>query len=249
MDDVLDHLKAGIRRFQTEVYPAKAEQYQRAMNEDQRPQALIVTCADSRIHPDLLTQAQPGELFVTRNIGNMVPAYGEMMGAMSAVLEYAVSALRVKHIVVCGHTDCGAMKALLDPASVESMPTVKQWMRNAHAAMSVAEALEGPDASQEDLLRVVTEQNVILQMRHVRTHPSVAAAVARGELTISGWVYDIAHGQVSICDKEERIFVPVSEEDTPSASRERVLNAADGDAAGGDAFKSESFERDESTHA
>jgi carbonic anhydrase len=136
------------------------------------------------------------------------------------------------------------MKALLDPASVETMPTVKQWMRNAHAAMSVAEALEGPDASQEDLLRVVTEQNVILQMRHVRTHPSVAAALVRGELTISGWVYDIAHGQVSICDKEERTFVPVSAENTPSARRGRVV-----DAAVGAAFDSELYERGESTNA
>ena len=90
------------------------------MREEQRPQALVITCADSRVHPDVLTQSAPGEIFVTRNIGNMVPAYGEMMGGVSAVLEYAVSALKVKHLVVCGHTDCGAMKALLDPESVAS---------------------------------------------------------------------------------------------------------------------------------
>jgi carbonic anhydrase len=239
MDDVLNHLKAGILRFQTEVYPARAEQYHRAMSEPQRPDALIVTCADSRIHPDLLTQAQPGELFVTRNIGNMVPAYGEMMGAMSAVLEYAVSALGVKHVVVCGHTDCGAMKALLDPASVEAMPTVKKWLRNAHAALSVAEALQNPHAAQEDLLRVVTEQNVLLQMRHVRTHPSVAGALARGELTISGWVYDIAHGQVSICDEEERNFLPVTQENMPSARRERVVDAAVGASLNSEHFESQ----------
>jgi carbonic anhydrase len=158
---------------------------------------------------------------------------------MSAVLEYAVSALGVKHVVVCGHTDCGAMKALLDPASVEAMPTVKKWLRNAHAALSVAEALQNPHAAQEDLLRVVTEQNVLLQMRHVRTHPSVAGALARGELTISGWVYDIAHGQVSICDEEERNFLPVTQENMPSARRERVVDAAVGASLNSEHFESQ----------
>ena len=179
--------------------------YRRAMREEQRPQALIITCADSRVHPDVLTQSAPGELFVTRNIGNVVPAYGEMMGGVSAVLEYAVSALKVKHLVVCGHTDCGAMKALLDPASVEAMPTVKSWLRNAHTALSVTEALEGT-GNGEDKLRILTEQNVLLQIQHVRTHPSVAGAIARGELTISGWIYDIAGGDVRICTNGNSIF-------------------------------------------
>ena len=230
MDEVLEHLKDGIRRFRTEVYPLRAEQFQRAMSEAQRPLALIVTCADSRIHPDVLTQAATGELFVTRNIGNMVPAYGEMMGAMSAVLEYAVSALEVKHVVVCGHTDCGAMKALLDPDSVEAMPTVKQWLRNAHAALSVAEALETAkslEGGREDLLRVVTEQNVLLQMQHTRTHPSVAAAIAREALTISGWVYDIAAGKVRICEGGSDGFVEVAAEHEADRRR-RVLGAAVG---------------------
>ena len=205
MSEVLDGLKAGIRRFRAEVYPERAELYERAMSEKQQPDTLFITCADSRIHPDELTQTKPGELFVTRNIGNIVPAYGEMMGAVSAVLEYAVSALEVKHLVVCGHTDCGAKKALLDPSSIESMPTVKRWLQNAHTALSVAEAR----VSQEEdlnLLKTVTEQNVLLQMQHVRTHPSVAGAVARGKLTISGWIYDIARGEVFICENGSQTF-------------------------------------------
>ena len=140
----------------------------------------------------------PGKIFVTRNVGNLVPAYGEMMGSTSAVIEYAVSFLKVKHIVVCGHTDCGAMKALLAPEAVSAMPTVKRWLRNAHTAMSVAEALQENDGGAGDLLERVTEQNVLLQMQHLRTHPSVAAALARGELSISGWIYDIARGTVRI---------------------------------------------------
>ena len=211
MTDVLEELKAGIRKFQREVYPTQREMYLRAVSEPQRPSTLIVTCADSRIDPELITQCKPGELFVTRNIGNMVPAYGEMLGGVSAVLEYAVSALKVKHLVVCGHTDCGAMAALLHPELVEAMPTVKRWLHNAHTALSVAEALLERSGEESSLLRVVTEQNVLLQMQHVRTHPSVAGAVARGDLTISGWVYDIGHGEVRICEEGKVAFDLVSD--------------------------------------
>ena len=211
MDEVLEHLKDGIRKFRKEIYPEQEEQYKRVMSEPQRPHALIITCADSRIHPDTLTQAEPGEIFVTRNIGNLIPAYGEMLGGVSAVLEFAVAGLKVRHIVVCGHTDCGAMKALLDPESVESMPTVKVWLRNAAAALSVAKAIQDTTGEQ-DLLRILTEQNVLLQVQHVRTHPSVAGAIARGELTVSGWVYDIAHGDVRICEDAADSFRPLSAE-------------------------------------
>ena len=200
MDEVLEELKKGIRQFRREVYPELAERYVQVMAEPQRPHALIITCADSRLHPDVLTQARPGEVFVTRNIGNMVPAYPEMIGGVSAVLEFAVAAMKVKHIAVCGHTECGAMKALLEPESVESMPTVKAWLQNAHAALSVARALD-EGKGEAELLKSVTEQNVLLQMQHVRTHPAVAGAMARGELTLSGWVYDIARGEVRICEE------------------------------------------------
>ena len=209
MDPVLEQLKDGIRRFRTEVYPDREETYRKAMREAQRPDALIITCADSRIHPDELTQSSPGEIFVTRNIGNMVPAYGDMVGGVSAVLEFAVMGLEVKHLVVCGHSDCGAMKALLDPDSVESMPTVKHWLRNAHAALSVAQALREPGESEPELLRLLSEQNVLLQLQHVRTHPSVAGAMARGELTLSGWYYDIAAGKVWITEGNAGTFKPV----------------------------------------
>jgi carbonic anhydrase len=212
MDAVLDKLKQGIVQFQTEIYPEKAEAYRKAASEPQRPAALIVTCADSRIDPELITQCGPGELFVTRNIGNLVPAYGEMLGGVSAVVEYAVSALKVKHIAVCGHSDCGAMKALLNPESLDSMATVKRWMRNAEAAMSVAESLAGKDDKPSELLRKLTEENVLLQVQHLRTHPSVAGAVAREELTLSGWVYDIGTGEVRISENGHRAFHAVSKE-------------------------------------
>ncbi len=214
MDQVLTKLKEGILRFQTEIYPEQAETYRKAASEPQRPAALIVTCADSRIDPETVTQSGPGDIFVTRNIGNLVPAYGEMMGGVSAVIEYAVSALKVKHIAVCGHSDCGAMKALLDPESLDSMATVKRWMRNAEAALSVADSLSDKDDKPSERLARLTEENVLLQIQHLRTHPSVAGAVAREELTLSGWVYDIGTGQVRISENGERAFHPVAAKGT-----------------------------------
>src|SRR5271156_3699018 len=150
MDAVLDELKAGILRFRSSVYPEQEEVYRKAVSEPQRPHALFITCADSRIDPELITQSGPGDLFVTRNVGNLVPAYGEMMGGVSAVIEYAVSALKVQHVVVCGHSDCGAMKGLLHPELLVTMPTVRSWLKNAHAALSVAESLAQPEEKPSD---------------------------------------------------------------------------------------------------
>jgi carbonic anhydrase len=209
VDDVLAELKAGIRRFRTEVYPEHEEVYRKAASEPQRPHALFVTCADSRIDPELITQSGPGDIFVTRNIGNLVPAYGEMLGGVSAVIEYAVTALKVQHVVICGHTDCGAMKGLLHPEAVEKMPTVQRWLRNADAALSVANSLAERDEKPSELMRRLTEENVLLQLQHLRTHPSVAGAMAREELTISGWVYDIGRGEVRISADGGRVFEPV----------------------------------------
>jgi carbonic anhydrase len=207
--DELDLLKAGIRRFRTNTYPVQAEKYKKAASEPQHPATLIVACADSRIDPELITQSGPGELFVMRNIGNLVPAYGEMLGGVSAVVEYAVSALQVKHVVVCGHTDCGAMKALLAPETMASMPTVRKWLRNAQAALSVADSFSEPNEEPGALLKRLTEEDVLLHLQHLRTHPSVAGAMARGKLSLSGWIYDIATGQVRISKNGDRQFQPV----------------------------------------
>jgi carbonic anhydrase len=212
VDDVLKELKAGIRKFRTEIYPENQATYIKAVSEPQTPHALFITCADSRIDPEMITQSGPGDLFVTRNVGNLVPAYGEMMGGVSAVIEYAVSALKVQHVVICGHSDCGAMKGLLHPESLEKLPTVRSWLKNAHAALSVADSLAGPDETSSDLMRRLTEENVLLQMQHLRTHPSVAGAMARDELTISGWVYDIGKGEVRISEDGGRVFRPVTTE-------------------------------------
>ncbi len=205
MSDVLERLKRGVQQFRAEVYGKRAEAYRKAASEPQRPHTLIVACADSRVDVEMLTSAGPGELFVMRNIGNMVPAYGEMLGGVSAVIEYAVNALGVQHALVCGHSDCGAMKALLDPRLTDGMPTVKSWLSNGRAALSVAETLSQKGG--RELLTVLTEQNVLMQLAHLKTHPSVAGALARGQLTVSGWIYEIGSGEVRIAQDGDRDFV------------------------------------------
>ena len=210
METPLEKLKDGVRKFRTDVYPRHADLYARAAIEAQRPHTLFIACADSRVDPTEITQSEPGEIFVLRNIGNMVPAYGEMIGGNSAVIEFAVDALKVKHVVICGHSDCGAMKALLAPDSVKSMPTVTSWLTNAKAALTVASTLHNREEWRRDMLSVLTEQNVLLQLQHLKTHPAVAGAMALGELTVSGWVYDIGKGQVSIAEDGQRAFTPIT---------------------------------------
>ncbi len=200
----IEHLLEGALRFQETVFPS-TEKLFTELAKGQAPRTLFIACADSRVSPELITQTGPGEMFVLRNIGNIVPSYGEMLGGVSAVVEYAVAALGVTDIVVCGHTDCGAMKALADPeaARLDEMPTVRSWLHNAIAARRVAEALaagEAPPAA----MRVLIEQNVLLQMTHLRTHPAVAARLAQGALHLHGWVYDIERGTIDVVDEETR---------------------------------------------
>jgi carbonic anhydrase len=209
-DTVLEKLKDGVRKFQAEVYAGKAEHYHQVATTPQRPHTLMIACADSRVDVEVITSSGPGEVFVTRNVGNMVPAYGEMLGGVSAVIEYAVSALKVRHVVVCGHSDCGAMKALLDPDSTKEMPAVRRWLSNGKAALAAASGVNLDELPPGERMRSVTEENVLMQIAHLKTHPSVAGALARGELTVSGWVYDIASGDVRIAPEGSRDFVSVS---------------------------------------
>jgi len=208
---VLERLRDGVRRFQAEVHAESAAEYHRVATTPQQPHTLIIACADSRVDVESITSSGPGEVFVTRNIGNMVPGYGEMMGGVSAVIEYAVCALKVHHVVVCGHSDCGAMKALLNPGSTDNMPTVKSWLRNGQAALTITNSMAHPDDPPSERMRRLTEENVLMQLAHLKTHPSVAGAMAREHLTVSGWVYEIGTGEVRIVEDGSRAFVPVAE--------------------------------------
>ena len=196
--DALDRIRRGVTRFQTEIYPAQREMFER-LKLGQKPLALFMTCADSRVNPNLVTQTDPGEIFIERNPGNIVPPYVEFVGGVTAGVEYAMLALKVPVIVVCGHTDCGVMKALLHPEQVEDMPGVQHWM--SHALEARTRMLrEFGDAPEEEQLRRMTEFNVLGQIENLKTHPSVSARLLNGEIEIRGWVYDIGDGSIREAD-------------------------------------------------
>jgi carbonic anhydrase len=207
----LGRLIAGVRQFRETVFPRRRRFFER-LAQGQNPTTLFITCADSRIVPELFTQTEPGEMFVCRNIGNVVPAYGEMLGGVSAVVEYACVALGVSDIVVCGHSDCGAMKALLDPEAplLREMPTVRSWLRNAEAARSVVAATH-PDLAGAALVEAMVRQNVRTQIGHLRTHPAVAARLANNRISLHGWVYDIETGDVRQIDDATGALTPLAE--------------------------------------
>lgn len=201
-------LLQGVSYFSSEMFPQNAALY-KSLATQQSPHTLFITCADSRVVPERITHTQAGDLFVCRNIGNIVPAYGEMLGGVSAVIEYAVSALQVRQIVICGHSDCGAMKGLLAPQKIaKAMPTVAAWLRNAEAARSVVFARKQQD---ENVLELLIEENVRLQLAHLRTHPSVAAAIAQRRLAVQGWVYGIDKGEVRVLSEDGRELLALDE--------------------------------------
>jgi len=202
----LQKLLSGVAHYHTSVYPKLKESLEKTIREGQKPHALFITCADSRIDPESLTQSKPGEIFVLRNIGNMIPSYGEMLGGVSAVIEYAATALGVDQVVVCGHTECGAIMGLLNPEIVAPMPTVRSWLTNGEAALRIAKAKSGTKEKVPEMNTVI-EENVLLQVRHLQTHPSVAGRIAEKSLSISGWVYDIGHGTVRVFDEDASAFV------------------------------------------
>src|SRR3954468_15563532 len=207
-EEALERLLTGVRRFREEEFPSRRELYAQITRDGQKPHTLFITCADSRLDPELLTGSGPGYIFVSRNIGNVVPAYGAMLGGVSAVIEYAVSALEVSQVVICGHSDCGAMKSLLRPESLDKLPTVKRWLTSAEAAISVTNAVCDREDGARFLSNLV-EQNVLLQISHLKTHPSVAGRLARGQLGIRGWVFDITSGMVTMCGEDAQ-FVPIN---------------------------------------
>lgn len=205
----MPHFAAGVVKFQNEVYPEKKELFEK-LSLGQAPEALFITCSDSRIETAMITQTDPGELFICRNAGNIVPPHTNHTGGMTASIEFAVAALKVPHIVVCGHTECGAMKGALNPDGLEGLPHVKEWLGFSRAAVSIVDEI-GAGKSDAERMDMLLEQNVILQLQHLKTHPSVAARLAKGDLRLHGWIYDIKTGGVRAHDEQADKFVPVTE--------------------------------------
>ncbi len=202
----MEHLISGVEKFQREVYPEKEARFKKLAT-GQNPEVLFITCADSRIDPSLVTQTEPGELFICRNAGNIVPPNSSQSGGMIASIEFAVAALGVSHIVVCGHTDCGAMKGAMSPENLDDLPHVREWLGHSRAACEVVKERHGE--VHKEHLDEVTRENVLLQLQHLRTHPAVAARIASGKITLHGWVYNIGSGGIDAYDSNSGEFRPL----------------------------------------
>lgn len=198
----------GVQQFQRDSFRAKQSLFEQ-LAKGQQPLALFITCSDSRIDPNLITHTEPGELFVIRNAGNIVPPYGMVHGGEAATIEYAVSVLKVDDIIVCGHSHCGAMAGALAPESLGDLPAVRDWMSHADDSRSIVPKSYGHISDDSDPLTIAVEKNIVVQLEHVRSHPSVAAALTRNELTLHGWVYRFETGQVFAYNTEKNQFLPI----------------------------------------
>ena len=190
-----DRIRDGLKRFQTEIFPQRRRQFEQ-LAASQSPRALFLTCGDSRIHPELLTGSEPGEIFVERNPGNMVPIYndGSRVG-VSTSIEYAMVELEVPRIIICGHSDCGAIKAILHPEKLGRIPAVSRWLSLGRDALALLDDGFKQTSDAERITRL-TKLNVLSQMKHLETHPSVIERLRCNDLTIQGWVYEIHTGRV-----------------------------------------------------
>ncbi|RIK71612.1 MAG: carbonate dehydratase [Planctomycetota bacterium] len=201
----MQRLVEGIHKFQQDIFASQQRMFQRLVD-GQKPLALFITCSDSRINPNLLTQTQPGELFIMRNAGNIVPPYGVAGCGEAATIEYAVSVLKVEDIVLCGHSHCGAMGALLDPDAVQELPAVRAWLSHAESTARIIKENYSHIREPKARLTATVEENVLVQLENLRTHPSVAAALARGTVKLHGWVYKFETGQVFAYDAAQNQF-------------------------------------------
>jgi carbonic anhydrase len=203
----MQRLIEGISRFQSEVFPRHRDLF-RSLASGQRPQTLFITCSDSRVVPNIMLSAGPGELFIIRNAGNIVPPHGEPAGGVSATIEYAVEVLGVREVVVCGHSDCGAARAAMNPEAVASLKAVSAWLRHAERAAAVVHETAAK-RSEAERLEIMIEENVVAQMANLGTHPCVAARLKSGRLEVHGWTFDIATGSFRVYDPAEGAFVPL----------------------------------------
>ena len=203
MQEIID----GFLKFQRDAFPQRSELFKQLAT-SQHPRTLIISCSDSRLVPELLTQSDPGDMFVIRNAGNIVPSYGPEPGGVSATIEYAVAALAVTDVVICGHSNCGAMTAIATCKCLDHMPAVRDWLRYADSAKVVCEARE--HKSEQERVDSLVRENVIAQLANIKTHPSVRLALDRGSLALHGWVYDIETGSIDALDGASGRFVSLA---------------------------------------
>ncbi len=207
MKDSIGRLLAGHAKFKREVFPVRREHFH-LLAEIQRPDVLFVTCSDSRIVPDMIFQSEPGDLFICRNAGNVVPPYaavapdtGLSNEGVSATIEYAVKVLGVGHIIICGHSDCGAARAVFEDRDVSQLPVTSRWLTYVEAAKDSVRPTE-PDADELTRLKEFICANVRRQIQNLCTHPEVQDGLAAGTLQVHGWFYEIRTGEIEVVDVE-----------------------------------------------
>jgi carbonic anhydrase len=212
----VQRLIEGIHRFRRESFLPLQGLFEQ-LARGQHPETLFITCSDSRIDPGLLTQCQPGDLFILRNAGNIIPPHGSGNGGEAATIEFAVAALGVQDIIVCGHSHCGAMKGLLQPEQIAGLPAMSHWLSHAETTRCIMRDNYG-HLDGERLLTAAVEENVLVQLENLRTHPAVASRLAQGDLHLHGWVYKIETGEVFAYDVEKGQFLKLIEYRPPIES-------------------------------
>ena len=206
----MQRLVQGIHHFQNNIFSEQRKLFERLVD-NQRPLALFITCSDSRINPNLLTQTEPGELFILRNAGNIIPPYGAVQGGEAGTIEYAISVLNVKDVVVCGHSHCGAIGGLLHPEKLGGLSAVKNWLKHAEATQRIIRENYNHITDEKALVTAAVEENVLVQLENLRTHPSVAAALSRRDISLHGWVYKFESGEVFSYQPDEGQFLALSQ--------------------------------------
>ncbi|RCJ16035.1 carbonic anhydrase [Nostoc sp. ATCC 43529] len=211
----------GLREFKSSYFPANEELFEQ-LSHGQKPRVLFITCSDSRIDPNLITQAGLGELFVIRNAGNIIPPFGATNGGEGATIEYAIQALDIQQIIVCGHSHCGAMKGLmkLDSLRVE-MPLVHDWLKYAEATRRLVKD-NYSDYEGEDLLEIIIAENVLTQIENLRTYPVIRSKLHQGQISIYAWIYQIETGEVLAYDPQKHAYVLPLNQLSPSEIDERL---------------------------
>jgi carbonic anhydrase len=213
----------GIRRFQSEIFRVQRERFEYLASKQQQPIALFITCSDSRVDPNLLTQTEPGELFIMRNAGNIVPPYGAASGGEGATIEYAVEVLGIKNVIVCGHSHCGAMNALLNNTKLKDLPAVAGWISHAEGTRRIMKTKYGHLSGEEKVL-VTVKENVLVQLDNLRSHPAVAVGLARGDLHLYGWVYIIETGEMLSYEPEQGCFLRITDNQPKPLVQRRIRN-------------------------
>jgi carbonic anhydrase len=212
----MQKLIAGIHRFRKQYWSANKELFRRLAEHGQFPEVLFITCSDARVDPVTITDVKPGDLFIFRNIGNFVPPDSENLlegTGVAAAVEYAVEHRKVRDIVVLGHSDCGAIKALYEERDhFAATPHIGPWLRHGDRTMAVVKA-NYPELSPEERYGITAKENVLLQVENLRTYPVVRKAAREGRLHVHAWYFEIGTGTVLRYSPERGQFEPIREEE------------------------------------